>query len=37
MLQNKHSTLDIMDRFKSSREIMTVLYKKSMAGIDVVK
>ena len=37
MLRNKHSALDIMDCFKSSREIMTAPYKKSMAGIDVVK
>ena len=28
MLQNKHSALDIMDRFKCSRQIMTVPKKK---------
>ena len=34
---NKHSALDIMDRFKYSREIMTLPKKKWMVGIDIVK
>ena len=36
-MRNKHSALDIMDHFKYSREIMAVLQKKWMTGIDVVK